>query len=147
VLSGTGFVDLFEFLCEGVRLPVPASLAAAMKTEDPAAAITEAALAGTAPIASEAVAMFVTIYGAEAGNLALKLMATGGVWIGGGIVRKIRPLIEDGRFMAAFLDKGRFRGLLADVPVHVILDENAALYGALSYLGKRLDASRERREP
>jgi glucokinase len=142
VLSGSGMVHLFEFLREGERLPVPAVLATAMAEGDPAGAITEAALAGAAPIASETVAMFVTIYGAEAGNLALKLKATGGVWVGGGIVRKILPLMQDDRFVEAFLAKGRLRGLLADVPVRVILDENTALYGALGYAASRVDASR-----
>ncbi|HZT53561.1 MAG TPA: glucokinase, partial [Gaiellaceae bacterium] len=70
------------------------------------------------------------IYGAEAGNLALKLMATGGVYLGGGIAPRILDKLEDGTFMAAFVAKGRFRDLLASIPVHVILNDRTALMGA-----------------
>jgi glucokinase len=72
----------------------------------------------------------VSIYGAEAGNLALKLMATGGVYLGGGIPPRILPLLEAGAFMRSFVDKGRFRGLLAAIPVRVVLNDKTALIGA-----------------
>jgi glucokinase len=72
----------------------------------------------------------VSIYGAEAGNLALKVMATGGVYVGGGIAPKILPKLEEGVFMRAFVDKGRFRDVLEQIPVRVILNDKTALLGA-----------------
>lgn len=77
-----------------------------------------------------ALEMMIEIYGAEAGNLALKLLATGGVYVGGGIAPKILPRLRDGAFLAAFTAKGRFAELLERVPVHVILNERTALLGA-----------------
>ncbi len=94
------------------------------------AKISEAALNGSCAGCVEALRVFVEAYGAEAGNLALRTMATGGVFIGGGIAPKILPLLTDGRFMRAFLDKGRFGELLSAIPVHVILNPDAALVGA-----------------
>jgi glucokinase len=143
VLSGPGLVNVFEFLRDGEGAVVPPALAAALAAGNPAAAITAAALAGDAlagdaPIAVDALAMFVSIYGAEAGNLALKLKATGGVWVGGGIAPKILPKLRDGTFREAFLAKGRFRALLETIPVRVIVDEHAALYGAARYAADRL---------
>jgi glucokinase len=130
VVSGPGIVHLFEYLRDVEHLTVPDTLARTLAEDDLAPAITQAALAGTAEIAVETLALFVTLYGAEAGNLALKLKSTGGVWVGGGIAPKILPLLEDGRFQAAFLAKGRFRDFLADVPVRVVLDQQTPLYGA-----------------
>ena len=93
-------------------------------------AITSAALAGGDPVAARALDMMVEIYGAEAGNLALKLLATGGVYVGGGIAPRILPKLREGPFLAAFAAKGRFADLLARVPVHVILNDRTALLGA-----------------
>jgi len=87
------------------------------------AAITAAALAGRPPIAVATVELFVDIFGAEAGNLALKLKATGGVYVGGGIAPRIVSKLTDGRFRDAFCAKGRFEQLLGAVPVKVLLDE------------------------
>ena len=84
---------------------------------------------------------FVTILGAEAGNLALKVLATGGVFIGGGIAPRIVPLLEDGNFIAAFRRKGRFVELLSRVPIHVIMVDDAALIGAASYGLVRMSGS------
>ena len=91
-----------------------------------------------------------SIYGAEAGNLALKLKATGGVYVGGGIAPKILPKLRDGAFRRAFLAKGRFAELLAEIPVRVILDELTPLYGAARYAIARLGTPgrpRHRRSP
>ena len=74
--------------------------------------------------------MFVDIYGAQAGNLALTVMATGGVYLGGGIATKILPILADGRFLHAFTDKSPFTSLMREIPVHVILDPQTALHGA-----------------
>jgi glucokinase len=104
-----------------------------MQHENPSAVISEPALAGTVEICVQALDMFVAIYGAEAGNLALKLMATGGVFIGGGIAPKIASKLRDSNFMEAFADKGRFRSLLESIPVRVIMNDKTALLGAANY--------------
>ena len=78
----------------------------------------------------EALDIFVEIYGAMAGNLALTMKSTGGLYIGGGIAPKIIEKLKDGSFINAFKDKGRMSSLVASVPVHVILDDKTALYGA-----------------
>jgi glucokinase len=133
VVSGPGIVHLFEFLRDVERLDVPPPLAAALGAGDPAAAITEAALAGRTPIASATLDLFASLYGAEAGNLALKLKATGGVWVGGGIAPKILPKLRDGAFREAYVAKGRFADLLGTIPVRAIVDPDVALWGAARY--------------
>jgi glucokinase len=141
VVSGPGLVVLFEFLRDVERQEVPPALAAALRAGDPSAAIAEAALAGGPPIATAALDLFVDLYGAEAGNLALKLKATGGLWVGGGIAPKILPKLRDGRFREAFLAKGRFAGLLGEILVRVILDDHVALYGSAHHAAARLAAA------
>ena len=133
VLSGPGLVALHGFLVEHRRAEVPAWLAEAMAAGDPAAAISEAALAGRCEICCEAVELFVRLLGAEAGNLALKLKATAGVYIGGGIATKLLPALRRPPLLEAFRAKGRMRPLLEAVPVKVLLDEGAALLGAGRY--------------
>ncbi len=140
LLSGSGLVRIFEFLRDAEGYAVPAPLAAALGASDPAVAISTAALAGTAPIAAAALDLFARIYGAEAGNLALKLKALAGVYVGGGIAPRILAKLADGSFRDAFVAKGRFRALLADIPVHVVLDQHAGLYGAARYADTQLDA-------
>jgi glucokinase len=92
--------------------------------------VSEIALAGGHPLCVEALDLFASIYGAEAGNLALKAVAVGGVYVGGGIAPKVRAKLEAGGFMAAFRDKGRFSSLLASIPVRLALDPRAPLLGA-----------------
>ncbi len=133
VVSGPGLVHCLEFLRDVEGLVVPDGLAADLEP----AAISAAALAGSPPIAVEALALFVGCYGAMAGNLALTVKATGGVYVGGGIAPKILPALQTGAFCAAFLAKGRFETLLACMPVHVILDDRTALYGAARYAAAR----------
>lgn len=138
-VSGRGLVNLFEFLRDVEGMAVPAALAEALAREpehDPAL-VSTAALAERAPIAVEALDLFTRLYGAEAGNLALKFVATGGVYLTGGIAPKILPKLKDGTFVAAFLDKGRFRWLLERIAVRVVLDESTALYGAAHYAAER----------
>ena len=132
VVSGPGLVHCFEFLRDAEGLPVPDGLAAAVAEHGPGA-ISAAALAGVAPIAVAALDLFTGCYGAEAGNLALKLLATAGTYVGGGIAPKILPKLQDGTFRAAFVAKGRFARLLEDVPVRVILDPRTGLYGTARY--------------
>jgi glucokinase len=111
----------------------PAVAAALEAAADRSVAITTAALAGDSVRCRRALEIFVDAYGAEAGNLALKALARGGVWVGGGIAPKILPALRDGRFMRAFCDKGRFADLMRAIPVHVILDDRTALRGAVAY--------------
>ena len=108
----------------------PVSDVASEDDPDLPAKMSQAAMARRCAGCVEALSMFVEAYGAEAGNLALRSFATGGVFIGGGIAPKILPLLSDGQFMRAFLDKGEFRGLLTRVPVKVILNPEAGLIGA-----------------
>jgi glucokinase len=133
VLSGPGLYNIYEFLRETKRGEEPASLAQAITKADPAAVISEAAVNGTSTRCAMALELFVTYYGAEAGNLALKIMATGGVYIGGGIAPKILSQLEHENFMASFLAKGRMRTLLSGMPIKVILNPKTALLGAAHY--------------
>jgi glucokinase len=137
VVSGPGLVHLVEFLRDVEGREVQPALAAALPGPDGGRAVTTAALDGTAPVAAAALDLFVRLYGAEAGNLALKLKATGGVWVGGGIAPQILPRLQDGAFREAFVAKGRFRKLLEAVPVRVILEPRTALLGAAAYAESR----------
>jgi glucokinase len=130
VLSGPGLVNIYQFLRETGRSDEPAWLTEELRLHDPAAVITQAALAGRSALCVQALELFVSIYGAEAGNLALKVMATGGVFIGGGIAPKILPQLTAPIFMQAFVAKGRMRPVLEATPVRVILHEQTALFGA-----------------
>jgi glucokinase len=130
VLSGPGLINIHLFLRDTRRGEEPSWLREQMQRGDPAAAISKAALEGRSPLAERALDLFVEIYGAEAGNLALKLFATGGVFIGGGIAPKILPKLKTRLFLDAFVDKGRLRPVLEAIPIHVIVNENAALLGA-----------------
>lgn len=135
VLSGPGLVNIFEFLCETRRETPPIWYEQQVeKGEDPGALISQAALDKVSPLFEKTLDLFVSFYGAEAGNLGLKVKATGGVYIGGGIAPKILPRLEDGPFMEAFTDKGRLRSLMEEMPVYVILEPRTALLGA-AYLG------------
>lgn len=127
ILSGPGIANLYAFLCDRAGQ----SDAAMSSAVDPAAAITAAALAGTDPIAAQALALFVRIYGAQAGNAALSVLAHGGVYIGGGIAPKILPALNTGEFLRAFRDKGRMATLLETMPVRVITNPRAGLLGAM----------------
>jgi glucokinase len=138
VVSGPGIVNLFEYVRDVERLDVPPALADAMAAGDAAAAITGAGLARTAPIATATLDLFATLYGAEAGNLALKLKALGGVYVGGGIAPKVLEKLRDGTFIEAFRAKGRFRDLLESIPVHVIINPHTALHGAARFATERL---------
>lgn len=130
VLSGPGLFNIYAFLRDAKFAAEPDWLLAEIKSGDHSAAISKAALAQRSELAIKALEMFVDIYGAMAGNLALLTIATGGCYIGGGIAPKIIEKLKDGAFMKTFTDKGRFRSLLASMPVHVILDDKTALYGA-----------------
>jgi glucokinase len=130
VISGPGLVNVYEFLREKGCGEEPAGFAARLSQGDAAAMISRAATDGTNPLAGQALDLWISVYGAETGNLALKTMATGGIFLGGGISPKILPQLKGPLFMNAFLDKGRLRPLLAGIPVQVITNDKAALLGA-----------------
>ncbi len=142
VLSGPGLVAIHAFLREERAVPMPQWLEEEMRIGDGAAAISRAAQEGRDGLCAEALGLFVRLYGAEAGNLALKHMATGGLYLGGGIAPKILGALQDDGFIQAFLDKGRMRPLLERVPVQVILNDRTALYGPAVYAARRLEATR-----
>jgi len=130
VLSGPGLVNVYEFLREsGIGTESP-QLVADMKSTDPAAAISRAALDGSSSLAEKALDLWISVYGAEASNLALKAMATGGLFLTGGISPKILSKLSAPLFMQAFLDKGRLRPLVEAIPVQVVTNEKAGLLGA-----------------
>ena len=130
VLSGPGLHNIYDFLRQTKRAEEPPALADQIAHGDPSAAIAKAGLEGSTQIAVQALDMFVSIYGAEAGNLTLKVVATAGAFIGGGIAPKIISKLKSGGFMKAFTAKGRFQGLLSNVPVRVITNDKTALFGA-----------------
>lgn len=130
VLSGPGLHNIYSFLVESGRWEEPAWLKNQLQEKDPAAAISQAALEVRSELCVEALRIFVEVYGAEAANLALKVMATGGVYVGGGIAQRIVQKLQDAAFMQAFLAKGRLATLLEAVPVRVIINDKTALYGA-----------------
>jgi glucokinase len=130
VLSGPGLQNIYEFLRDSGRGVECAAVAEAMPTGDAPAAITRSALDGTCGICVAALDLFVSFYGAEAGNLALKVMATAGVWLGGGIAPRIVARLQGPAFMTAFTAKGRLTEVMRAIPVRVILDHETALLGA-----------------
>ena len=130
VLSGPGLFNIYRFLRDTGDVAEPRWLQGRLEREDPSAVVSEVALAGGHPLCVQALEMFAAIYGAEAGNLALKALAVGGVFVGGGIAPKISPKLTDGTFVTAFCDKGRFAALMASIPVSLVLEPRAALLGA-----------------
>jgi glucokinase len=134
VVSGPGLVNLHDFLCAHRGVAVPAWLHDEMAAGDAAAAISRAALDERDAVCADALDLFVHLYGVEAGNHALKIMATGGIYIGGGIAPRILDKIKGPLFMQGLLSKGRMRPLLEGMPVRVILNDRSALYGPALYL-------------
>jgi glucokinase len=131
ILSGDGLVNLTEALAALTGLPMPAEIADAIRDDraHAPAQVTAMAQKGDA-LCLQVLQLFCKLYGAEAGNLALKTLATGGVHVAGGIAPRIIDFMTDGRFREAFFDKGRMRGLLEKMPVQVVLDTEAGLLGA-----------------
>lgn len=132
VVCGAGLTRIFCFIEETEGTRPSQELKDAMSTGDPARAITDFALNGKDETAMRALDLFVTAYGAFAGNIALAMLARGGVYVAGGIAPKIAAKLEDGTFMRAFTAKGRFSRLLGSMPVHVVMNEHVGLYGALA---------------
>jgi glucokinase len=130
VLSGPGLHNIYLFLRDTGRGEEPSWLADEIAHGDPSAAISKSALEGTSAICVQALDMFVSIYGAEAGNLTLKVVALGGTYIGGGIAPKILRKLSSSAFMKAFTSKGRVSPWLKHIPVRVITNDKTALFGA-----------------
>lgn len=139
ILSGAGLARLYGFLHSRGDIPESASVAAAFKEGDPAAAIHAAALKQD-PLAQAALDLFVKIYGAQAGNLALALGATGGVYVAGGIAPRIVEALRAGSFLEAFRGKGRMLELMQRIPLRIIVSPNVGLRGALAYAERLLAA-------
>jgi glucokinase len=133
VLSGPGLYHIYEFLRQRNGGQEPAWLAAELLSEEPPKVITRAALENKCDLCVRALDMFLDYYGAEAANLALKVLATGGIYVGGGIAPKVISRLTDGRFMNAFIGEGRMKNLLAAMPVRVIMNDKTALIGAARF--------------
>jgi len=130
VLSGPGLVNVYEFLRDSGYEKESPELVEKMKTGDPAATISRAALDHSCPLAARALDVWISVYGAEAANLALKIMSTGGIFLAGGISPKILPKLKDPLFMKTFVDKGRLTPLVESMPVYVVTNDKAGLLGA-----------------
>jgi glucokinase len=137
VVSGLGIKNVYAFLRDVEKIDEPGWLHDRMMAEDPNVVISQCAEDGSSSLCFETMKMFSGAYGAESGNIALKVLATGGMYLGGGIAPKILRTLKNGTFMQAFLDKGRLSPLLESIPVRVILDETCALLGAAAYAEAR----------
>jgi glucokinase len=137
VVSGLGIQNIYGFLRDEEKIEEPAWLRERMAVEDPNAVIGRCAEDGSSELCRETMQTFAAAYGAEAGNIALKVLATGGIYLGGGVAPKTLKTLAIGGFMQAFLDKGRLSPLLESIPVRVILDESCALLGAAAYAEAR----------
>ena len=140
VCSGMGIANIYRYLKEeGIEEEPPALAEALRKVKDPVPVITDAAKEGRHPLCVEALRLFVQLLGAEAGNLALKVMATGGVYLGGGIPPRVLDLLVEYGFTEAFTDKGRLSHIVKGTPVYVILNPKAALLGAAAFGGTLME--------
>lgn len=141
VVSGQGIVSIYQFLRDRQITPESPEIASVVKaweqqagrsekTVDPAAAISKAAIEKSDRLSEQTMQIFVEAYGAEAGNLALKLLPYGGLYVAGGIAAKNLPLMQEGSFLRSFTSKGRMRSVLENVPVHIVLNQQVGLIGA-----------------
>ncbi len=137
VVSGIGIKNIYAYLRDVEKMDEPAWLRERMAAEDPNAAIGQCAEDGSSELCAETMATFAAAYGAETGNIALKVLAAGGMYLGGGIAPKSLKTLQAGAFMRAFLDKGRLSPVLEAMPVRVILDDTCALKGAAAYAEAR----------
>lgn len=142
VLSGPGLVSLYEFLCHRYPERVDGQVAAKIAAGDAAAVISQSALDRSCGLCVEALDWFVSLYGSEAGNLALTLMALGGVYIAGGIAPQILPALKQPVFLESMI-KGRFKSLIESIPVRVVLNDQTALWGA-AHFAERMMAGEEK---
>jgi len=142
ILSGRGFHTIHEFLDASVRHPSFDG-----HEDDAAPEITRLGLAGQCAVCVQTLDLWVAIYGAEAGNLALKFLARGGVGVAVGVAVKIRKRMEDGAFFRAFCEKEKFAALLAQIPIYMVLNEEAPLLGAMSQASLAANSGKAKRNP
>lgn len=133
VVSGPGLHSLFQFLVDTGRETFSSAVKAEMEKRDPSRVVSEWGSQGRDPACVHAVDWFVSLYGAESGNLALKFLSLGGFYVGGGIAPHLIEKMKHGAFLSSFVDKGRFKELLSSIPIWIVLNDNAALLGAASY--------------
>ncbi len=134
ILSGPGIKNIYDFLRDSRKAEEPAWLQEQINAApDPPALISQLALEKKAAICEQTLSIFVGVYGAETGNCALNFMSTGGIFLGGSIAARNVPRMKDPVFMEAFLDKGRMRALLEDIPVKIVLNDDAGIMGAARY--------------
>ncbi len=133
VVAGPGIHNIYRFLRSRADAPEPGWLTSALMTGDPSAVISQAALEEKDAICEQTLDIFTSAYGSEAGNIALRFLATGGMYVAGGIAPKILSKIEEGAFLESFLSKDTYRPLLQSMPFHVVLNEKTALLGAAHY--------------
>lgn len=141
VVSGPGLFNIYKFLRDTGHEKEPSWLAQELTGEDPSREISKAALEGKSALCEKALDLFVTLLASECGNMALKVLAAGGVYLGGGIPPKILPKLKTPEFLRAFTNKGRFRAVLEAMPVRVILNEYTALRGAARRASMLLQAA------
>ena len=137
VVSGIGIKNVYAFLRDDQKMDEPAWLRERMEREDPNAVIGQCGEDGSSEICAETLRMFASAVGAEAGNVGLNVLASGGMYLGGGIAPKILKTMQSGEFAQAFLDKGRLSPLLEAMPVRIILDDSCALLGAAAFAEAR----------
>ena len=130
LVSGPGIYQIYQFLADTKRIHCPSAMQEAVKHEDPSRVISEYGLLHKDPGCIQALHLFLSLYGGEAGNMALKLLALGGVFIGGGIALRLLELFKESPFLLSFRDKGRFQELLTSIPIYIVLNEQTALLGA-----------------
>ena len=134
ILSGPGIKNIYDFLRDTHKSEEPEWLRSEMSAApDPPALISRTALQGKAAICDQALAIFVSVFGAETGNCALNFMSTGGIFIGGSIAAKIVPKMKDPVFMESLLDKGRMETILKDMPVKIVAHDDCGIIGAARY--------------
>lgn len=133
IVSGPGLHNLFQFLVETGKQKWAPAVKAEMEKGDPARVVSEWGRENKDPACVYALDWFISLYGAEAGNMALKFLSLGGFYVGGGIAPHLVDKIKKGTFHSSFVDKGRFKELLASIPIWIVLNDNAALLGAANY--------------
>lgn len=133
IISGPGIHTLYQFLTEVKGEPIHELVQSEMKVKDPTAVICEFGANKKDPVCVKTLDWFLSLYGSESGNLALKFLALGGLYIGGGIAPRLLGLFQKSDFLASFANKGRFQSLLESIPIHIILNDHAALLGAAAF--------------
>jgi glucokinase len=133
LISGPGLNHIYQFIIASGQEPVSVDVQSEMSKKDPSVVISDWGRSNRDPACARAVEWFVSLYGAEAGNLSLKTMSLGGLYVGGKIATIFLETIKNGGFIQSFLDKGRFKPLLKTIPVCVVLNENAPMLGAVEY--------------